>query len=88
MSLLRHLYFAYLSQPAVDRVLYRLIRRQRIQRIVEIGVGTAQRSRRLILAAQGASRTVAVRYTGIDLFEARGDSAPAGVSLKEAYRLL
>lgn len=88
MSLLQHIYLAYFSQPASDRILYRLIRRQRIQRIVEIGVGRAVRSRRLIVAAQGASGTRAVRYTGIDLFEARPAGALAGLSLKETYRLL
>ncbi len=88
MSLFRHLYLAYFSQPPADRVLYRLIRRRKIQRMVEIGVGVAVRSRRLIQAAQGASRTLRVRYTGIDLFEARDASDAGGLPLKEIYRLL
>lgn len=88
MSLLRHIYLAYFSHPASDRILYRAIRRQKVQRIVEIGVGTAERSKRLIIAAKGANRAAAVRYTGIDLFEARPAGAPPGLSLKDAYRLL
>lgn len=88
MSYLRHLYLAYFSQPKADRLLYRLIRRQRIQRIVELGVGTGVRSCRLIRAAQGASPGLAIRYTGIDLFEDRPRTSPSGLSLKDAYRLL
>jgi hypothetical protein len=88
MSYLRHLYLAYLSQPKADRPLYRLIRRLRIHRIVEMGVGSGLRSQRLIRAAQGADPAAVVRYTGIDLFESRAESALPGLSLKEAYRML
>jgi hypothetical protein len=88
MSLFQHLYLAYFSQPAAERVLYRAIRRQKVRRLVEIGIGNGVRSRRLILAAQGVKATAPVRYSGIDLFETRQHHDPPGLPLKEAYRLL
>ncbi|MBL9123517.1 MAG: hypothetical protein JNG90_07775 [Planctomycetaceae bacterium] len=88
MSLIRHIYLAYFSQPKSERVLYRLIRRHKIHRIVELGLGTGLRATRLIRAAQGATPGATIRYTGIDLFEARPDQSGPGLALKEAYRLL
>jgi len=88
MSLIRHIYLAYFSQPKSERVLYRLIRRHKIHRIVELGIGAGVRATRLIQAAQGASPGATIRYTGIDLFEARPDKTAPGLPLKEAYRRL
>jgi hypothetical protein len=87
-SRLRYLYLAWLSGPSCQRRLYRLIRRQQIRSIVEIGVGRASRAVRMIEVAQGTPPAGVVRYTGIDSFELRGAGEPPGVSLKEAYRLL
>jgi hypothetical protein len=42
----------------------------------------------MIDLAQRYSPGCRIHYTGIDLFEAREPSAPAGLSLKDAYRLL
>ena len=85
---LRYLYLAYFSQPASERSLYRLIRREKPQRIVEIGIGRALRAVRMIqVAARYRGGADNIRYAGIDLFEAR--TVPAsGMSLKEAHRVL
>src|SRR5687768_15832048 len=85
---LRFFYLSCLSRPASDRPLYRAIRRNRVQRIVEIGIGSGLRARRMIDLAQRYSPQCRIHYTGIDLFEAREPTAPASISLKEAYRLL
>jgi hypothetical protein len=84
---LRSFYFAYLSQPAALRPLYRFIRRHKVRRILELGVGTTERSQRLIEVATTASPGQRIDFTGVDLFELRSDTA-AGVSLKLAHRLL
>mgnify|MGYP002625009669 CR=1 FL=1 len=73
----------YFAKPAYDRRLYSLIRRHKIGQIVELGVAQGQRSIRMIELAQRYHEGE-VRYTGIDLFEARQDDAP-GLSLKQAY---
>jgi hypothetical protein len=82
---LRFLYLACLSRPVPDRTLYRAIRRNRPQRIVEIGVGTSVRARRMIGLAARCSAGRRIQYTGIDLFEA---PAPPGLSLKAVYQAL
>jgi hypothetical protein len=85
---LKYLYLAYLSRPAGDRAVYRAIRRQQPQRILEIGVGDCQRAVRMIQLASQYHADHPVRYTGIDLFEARPSSESPGLSLKDAYRRL
>jgi hypothetical protein len=83
---LRYLYLAYLSKPRHDQLLYRYARRHRVQRILELGLGTAERACRLIeIAARASGQRVS--YTGIDLFELRGEESK-GVSLKLAHRRL
>ena len=75
-------YLAYFSQPKPERPLYRLIRKNRPLRIVELGIGDCRRALRLIQVAQRYSGT-RVSYTGIDLFE-----SAERLSLKQAHRLL
>jgi hypothetical protein len=84
---LRNLYLAFFSKPVRDRRLYRHIRRHKSQRILELGVGTMERALRLIEVATQAGPN-RVSYTGIDLFEMRGESDAPGVSLKLAHREL
>ena len=85
ISKLRYYQLAYLSKPACNRILFRAIRKNRVASIMEIGIVDLKRSEQLIrLAAQSASQ---VRYTGVDLFEARTDERSV-VSLKEAHRVL
>lgn len=85
---LKALWLAYLSQPAGDRILYRTIRKRKVRRIVEIGIGGGERALRMISLAQRYRPAAEVRYTGIDWFEARAHDASEGMSLKQAYRLL
>ena len=87
-SRLRFLYLSYLSKPVADRLIYRLIPRRRVLKIVEFGVGSGQRAIRMIQAAAYFTTPEQVQYTGIDLFEARGDPTRPGLALKEAHRLL
>ena len=85
---LRYLYLAFFSQPGHDRCLYRHIGRRKSHRILELGVGTTERAQRLIEVAGLADPGCQVGYTGIDLFEMRGESDAPGVSLKLAHRQL
>ena len=87
IAYLRYLYLAHFSKPAGDRILYREIRRLRARRILEIGIGSADRTARLITLAKRCG-CEPVRYTAIDLFEGRGSDQPAGLSLKETHRAL
>jgi hypothetical protein len=83
----RYTYLARFSHPKCDRQLYRLIKRQRACRIVEIGMGELSRAIAFIQVAQRYAGNKKVWYTGVDLFEARGEGRSA-LSLKEAYQRL
>jgi hypothetical protein len=85
-SLLRYLYLAHFSQPAACRRLYRGLRAWKSRTLVELGIGNGLRTRRLLEVAKRYA-AAPIRYTGIDLFEARPASQP-GLTLKQAYRQL
>jgi hypothetical protein len=84
---LRYARLAYLSAPKSARQLYRLVKRQRICRIFEVGISDIARSESLIEVAQRYADGQTVCYTGLDWFEARPEPAPQ-LTLKETYRLL
>ena len=86
-SLLKSVYLSFLSKPAHQRCLYRTISRIKARSLVELGVGPGQRAARIIAAAGRHHDLNKVRYTGIDLFEAR-PATDAGLSLKDAHRIL
>jgi hypothetical protein len=91
LSLFSHLqlaYSAYFSKPQSDRLIYRAIRRHKIRKIVELGVGDGRRARRMIQTARLASPGQEIGYVGMDLFEGRSESDGPGLSLKAAYQLL
>jgi hypothetical protein len=88
IAYLRYLYLAHFSKPAGDRVLYRAIRRATALGILEIGIGSADRTVRLVELAQRCGCGEPVRYAAIDLFEGRGADQPTGLSLKETHRAL
>ncbi len=86
-SLLKYCYLAYAAKPAAERRLYRIIRRQRAGRIVELGIGDTVRAQRMIAVSGRYRGQEEVSYTGIDLFEARPEEHSA-LSLKQAYKQL
>jgi hypothetical protein len=83
----RFAYLAYLSQPKSARKLYRLIKRQRVRRIVEVGVSDVAFTLSLIEVAQRFAGDQKVAYSGLDWFDARPKHAPT-LTLKDAYRTL
>lgn len=85
--LLRFLYLAYFAKPAAHRGLYRRLRKWRCRSVVEIGLGDGIRSRRLLEVASRYCSQTPLRYTGVDLFEARPSDRP-GLPLKLAYQRL
>jgi hypothetical protein len=86
--MLRYYYLTWFSQPAADRPLYQTVAKRPLRSIVEIGVGNAVRARRLLeMAVKPEHASEPLRYTGIDLFEARDKKSP-GLTLKEAYAQL
>ncbi|NLF67416.1 MAG: hypothetical protein GX575_00020 [Candidatus Anammoximicrobium sp.] len=84
LGTLKHAYLSYFSQPATDRVIYRLIDKHPVRSILELGVGDAVRAERMISLASRQQADVELRYIGIDLFEDRPAGAPQ-IALKQAY---
>jgi len=86
-SLLRSTYLLYFSKPAAERALYRAARSKAIGSIVELGIDLGGRTPRLLEIASWRSKLLPLRYTGIDLFEARTNGQP-GLTLKQAFAAL
>lgn len=86
-SFARFAILSLLSRPAHERAIYRMIRELRAKTIVEMGVQAGVGSQRIIEAALRFSPADEIRYTGIDLFEARPPQS-RGLKLIEAHRTL
>jgi len=84
----RTFYLSYLSSPAADRPVYRVIQRQGVSKILELGVGNGRRARRMIELARHCCPLKRIQYIGLDLFEDRSSLDGPGVTLKMAHRLL
>jgi hypothetical protein len=82
--LIRSAYLLYFSQPAGDRALFKALKARPVSSIVELGIGFSGRTKRLFEVAAWRRENLPIRYTGIDLFEAR-PAANAGLSLKAAF---
>jgi len=83
--LLRTLYLLYFSRPASNRTLYKAIRAKPVRSIVELGIDLGGRTERILEIA--GWRSESLRYTGIDLFEAR-TGGEGGSSLKDTFAKL
>jgi hypothetical protein len=81
-------YLSYFSRPSSDRILFRTIRRRKVRRILEIGIGLGRRALRMIEMAQMGSAGEPVHYTGIDFFESRSPNDGPGLTVKAAHQLL
>jgi hypothetical protein len=86
-SLIRSTWLLYFSQPAPDRFLYKAIKGKTIRSVVEIGIGNGLRTQRMFEVLSWQRAQEPLRYTGIDLFEARLDRQ-SGLSLKAAFHNL
>lgn len=85
---LRFFYLSYLSYPASDRFLYRLVFRHPPSSILEIGLGGVLRAQRLLEVIRQRVPLDSILYTGIDLFEASPPQFGKTPPLKDVYRTL
>ena len=83
----RYAYLAHVSRPKSVRQLFRLVKRHRFSRIVEVGISDMQRAVALVEVAQRFAGEQTISYTGIDWFDARSHEL-APLKLKDAYRVL
>lgn len=85
---LKRLYLRHFAKPAHDQSLFRHVHRQPIRRLVHLGIGTLERTLKLIEAAEADNGGRKVELAGVDKFELRTTADGAGLSLKDAHRLL
>ncbi len=83
-ALIRNTWLLYFSQPANDRGLYKAVKGRTIRSVIELGVGDGTRTTRLLEVLSWKQDNLPLRYTGIDLFEAR-PAAKKGLTLKQAF---
>lgn len=86
-GILKYAYLAYLAKPVADRAVYRLMKREQVCRIVELGIGSLSRVANLVATAQRFSPEGEIHYSAIDWFDMR----PVGLAplkLIEAHRVL
>ena len=74
LSTFGYLQLAFMGKPAADRSVYQLIKTNKFQSFVEIGLGTGDRCQQILRVAEKFSDKP-IRYTGIDLFDARPENA-------------
>jgi len=87
INFVKRSYLAYFSKPAGRRQLFRIVRRQPIRTIVQIGMHDLGLVENLLWVASQSPNDGPLRFIGIDLFEMRGDDeTPLG--LKEAHQTL
>ncbi len=76
MSAWRYFALSRFSKPTNDRIAYQSIRTSGVTSIVEVGLSNGERAENMIRIAQKFSPDAKIRYTGIDLFDARIDHSP------------
>lgn len=74
LSTLGYYQLAFMGKPATDRAVYQLIKKNKFQSFVEIGLGMGDRCQQILRVA-GKFSDKPIRYTGIDLFDARPENA-------------
>jgi len=76
MSAWRYFVLARFSKPTNDRIAYQAIKKGGFTSIVEVGLTDGTRCENMIRVAQKFSPDAKIRYTGIDLFDARETQQP------------
>lgn len=87
ISFWRYISWSQFAKPSNDRIAYRLIKKHKFRSIVEIGLSEGVRCERMIRVSQKYGDPGKIRYTGVDLFEAR-DAAETPLRLIEMHRKL
>lgn len=88
LSRIRLFCSCHFSKPQSERPVYQEIRRCRVRKIVQLGVGTGQLALGMLDVAKLVSPDEEIHYVGLDPFEGRSESDGPGLTLKDAHQLL
>ena len=72
LSTLGYYQLTMLAKPIADRAIFQLIKKNKFQSFLDIGLGTRDRCQQILRVADKFGNKP-IRYTGIDLFDARPD---------------
>ncbi len=86
-GLLNYARLAFFSKESSDRQLFRLVKKHRVLRIVELGIGSLERTSKLLKLAGDNASQGEIQYTGFDSFDLRAESEEP-LSLIMAHREL
>ncbi|MFO1063662.1 MAG: hypothetical protein U0892_07335 [Pirellulales bacterium] len=78
-------YWQRLAKPATERELFRLLMARPVASVMEIGIGSGERMKRVAQLIQLPAGTEQLRYVGVDSFESSEDGR-AHLTLKQAHQ--
>ncbi len=81
------LHLRYLSKPLSDRAVLVHLLETPVSSILEIGVGSGQRTQKMLFWNQLPEGSTQLRYVGVDPFESSEEGRPH-LKLKQAHRML
>lgn len=84
LSWFSKLYWKHLAGPKSDKGLHRLLLDHSFNSILEIGIGSGERTQRVFKLLTPRDPQATLRYTVVDAFE----SVPGHLSLKQAHKML
>lgn len=88
-SKVKRAWLVHVAKPVGETFVYRAACDRPVKRVMEIGVGTGERTLKLIKLLSEQTPVAELAYFGVDLFEGRELSGMAtGMSLKEMHRVL
>jgi hypothetical protein len=87
LSWTQRLYWRYFSKPVTDRPVMLHLIKNPVSSILEIGIGSASRTKSMLSLAQLPEGVTQLRYAGVDMFESAEDGREH-IKLKNAHRLL
>ena len=85
-SWLQKIYWTRFSKPIEERALFAFLINHPVASILEIGIGSGDRMRRVANLAQAADGIEMIRYVGTDEFESSKDSK-RHLTLKQAHQI-
>jgi hypothetical protein len=86
LSSLGYYHLTFFAKPACDRKLFQQIKKSSCTSILEIGLADRQRSQQILRVAKKFSGGQ-LRYTGLDLFDAREDGSLKLIDMHKALKV-
>lgn len=84
LSWFSKLYWKHFAGPKSDKSLHRLLLDHSFNSILEIGIGSGERTQRIFTLLTPRDPQATIRYTVVDAF----DSVPGHLTLKQAHKML